>query len=389
MVKYTCGVCGYVSEGVRPDQCPLCRAQGDKFEASVKFTDVKSVDTSAAVEWKGHQVADRMKSEDLEDYLKMAVDLEKNRFMQNGLLRVLEDKVRPYHVAEPPLPPQPAKINSGIGVFSAPYMLLRGIGVGVVFWFVALAIGYGLGNLFHWSDFIAYIYLAIISLIGIGICLSGPLGIYSTMKKTHDDRRKQTEIYEKQMEERQKRLNDALEKKLLWEKNLPIFQQEMQKIKAQIEQTGHALQKLYAMDVIAPQFRNFVAVCSLYEFFINGECQTMGDGYKLLRQKIQHEQIISRLDLILSELEQIKNNQYLLYAAIQESNQHLNQIANATDKLVDSMKETNDQINQYGEKILAQSAIAAYCAEQSSKELAYMNRMNQYEGNYGNAWIVR
>jgi rubrerythrin len=30
---YVCPVCGYVSDGVLPDECPVCGAKKDQFEA--------------------------------------------------------------------------------------------------------------------------------------------------------------------------------------------------------------------------------------------------------------------------------------------------------------------------------------------------------------------
>ncbi|MDD6402113.1 MAG: NADH peroxidase [Lachnospiraceae bacterium] len=33
MMKYVCGVCGYVAEGSVPEFCPVCKAPADKFQA--------------------------------------------------------------------------------------------------------------------------------------------------------------------------------------------------------------------------------------------------------------------------------------------------------------------------------------------------------------------
>ena len=115
----------------------------------------------------------------------------------------------------------------------------------------------------------------------------------------------------------------------------------------------------------------------------------MGEAYGMLRQKIQYEQIIVRLDKILSELEQIKKNQFFLYSAIKDSNQRMSELVTATEKMAESIKDSNTQLAESGQIIAESSAITAYCAEQSAKELAFMNRMNQYEGNYGNSWYVR
>ena len=39
MAKYVCKVCGYVYEGdAAPEQCPICKAPADKFEAMVEGT---------------------------------------------------------------------------------------------------------------------------------------------------------------------------------------------------------------------------------------------------------------------------------------------------------------------------------------------------------------
>lgn len=392
MATYVCKVCGYRAESL-PDRCPVCKCPAANFETHSVITG-EILEHPTPMDWKGHAVADGMSCQELEDYLRVIVELEKDLFLQYGICNTLKNKLRPYVIVEPPVPvkPDPLKLSSGKPIktfMERIFLVLTGLGTGAGTWFVLLLVGYLLGSLFDWSDFIAYSYLVIISLIGIGMCISGILAVFEDVKQTHNKKHQQLSAYESAVRQREEVIRRELEKKQEWEESLTVIKQESEKMQRQFEQTKHTLMTLYSIDVISPQFRGFAPVCSLYEFFVNGECKTMGEAYGMLRQKIQYEQIIVRLDKILSELEQIKKNQFFLYSAIKDSNQRMSEMVTATEKMAESIKDSNALMAEYGQKITENSAITAYCAEQSAKELSFMNRMNQYEGNYGNSWYVK
>ena len=77
-------------------------------------------------------------------------------------------------------------------------------------------------------------------------------------------------------------------------------------------------------------FRNLVAVSQIYEYILSGRCTELGGfqgAYNLYEQETRMDIVIMQLDDIYEELEEIKENQYMLYDAICQTNYMLSQIA--------------------------------------------------------------
>lgn len=108
-------------------------------------------------------------------------------------------------------------------------------------------------------------------------------------------------------------------------------------VKAQLEQceknikdTEEILQHLYEIGRFFPKYRNLVAVSQIYEYILSGRCTELGGfqgAYNLYEQETRMDIVIMRLDDIYEELEEIKENQYMLYDAICQTNYMLSQIA--------------------------------------------------------------
>ena len=79
-----------------------------------------------------------------------------------------------------------------------------------------------------------------------------------------------------------------------------------------------------------------------------------------LRQNI----VINKLDSVIEQLDQIKNNQYLLYTELQKVNQTTAFIAGTTSMLFESSK-----------RIEANTAITAYCSEITAANTAAIAAM--------------
>ena len=65
-------------------------------------------------------------------------------------------------------------------------------------------------------------------------------------------------------------------------------------------------------------------VCSLYEYIRAGRCTELEGhegAYNILETEIRLDRIILQLDKVVAQLEQIKHTQFMLYSAVQESNQ--------------------------------------------------------------------
>lgn len=113
-----------------------------------------------------------------------------------------------------------------------------------------------------------------------------------------------------------KRVEQELEQK----KRLSEILDEMIKKK---DETEYVLSQYYEKDIIFCKYRNLVAVCSFYEYFISGRCSTLTGhegAYNIYENEIRLNGIYNRLDLVIEYLEDIKTNQHMIYEAIQEGN---------------------------------------------------------------------
>ena len=100
------------------------------------------------------------------------------------------------------------------------------------------------------------------------------------------------------------------------------------KKKTELAQT---LETYYGADVIYPKYRSLPALTSIYEYLITGRCETLAgaDGaYNLYEMELRQNTVIAQLNTIISNLEQIRQNQYMLYQELTKLNATIGQIAN-------------------------------------------------------------
>lgn len=113
--------------------------------------------------------------------------------------------------------------------------------------------------------------------------------------------------------------------------------------------------RFYDVDILFPKYRNMVAVCSLYEYFLSkrySELEGPDGAYNRYETEIRLDRIITQLDVVIHKLEQIKANQYMLYDAIQQGN-------SITKKLLDE----SVRQSQIAEKVAQNTAKAAHYSE--------------------------
>lgn len=119
--------------------------------------------------------------------------------------------------------------------------------------------------------------------------------------------------------------------------------------------TVETLEKLYSANVIYEKYRNIVAVGMLCEYFESGRCSTLEGhegAYNIYENEIRQNIIISKLDIIITELEKIEQNQYMIHQAIQNSNRKIEEISS---EILSSHKsiQQNQKIIEYYNSITA------------------------------------
>lgn len=190
-----------------------------------------------------------------------------------------------------------------------------------------------------------------------------------------------------------------------------VLQAELSQMRELNATSKKTLKQIYDKNIIFPKYRTMVMVCSLYEYVCAGRCDTLEGhegAYNLLETEIRLDKIVTRLDSVIEMLGRIQQNQYMVYSAIQDANRQSAKILESTYRMVDQLQAfqvSNQQMlggiqadMQRGilaaeqqsvamtqmthqlSALQATSALTAYQAERTQKELHYMNRMNYLSG---------
>lgn len=143
-------------------------------------------------------------------------------------------------------------------------------------------------------------------------------------------------------------------------KKISILNQELDVLKKSVEETKAILDKYYSKGIVFPKYRNLPAISSFYEYLCAGRCDALEGhegAYNIFENEVYQKLIISKLDDVIRRLDDIAQNQHMLYEAIRESNantQRLTQVMyNVADRL-GRIEESNEVIAHNG-KIAAQN----------------------------------
>lgn len=91
------------------------------------------------------------------------------------------------------------------------------------------------------------------------------------------------------------------------------------KLETPHQQSLDIREKLYARNVMYPKYQNLPALTSIYEYFITGRCEEFTGphgAYNMYEDEMRKDTVISQLSTVIANLEQIKQNQYMLYQQV-------------------------------------------------------------------------
>lgn len=116
-------------------------------------------------------------------------------------------------------------------------------------------------------------------------------------------------------------------------KNLKMWQDTNAKMNAfmekPLEATEQLLEEYYSNDFIYPKYRNLPALTSIYEYLITGRCEGLTGphgAYNLYEDELRKDTVISQLSVVIQNLEQIKQNQYMLYQQVKSVQKTVNAV---------------------------------------------------------------
>lgn len=140
--------------------------------------------------------------------------------------------------------------------------------------------------------------------------------------------------------------------------------EQLEPLKKKYQSSCKLLEYIYSANVIYPKYRGLVPISSIYDYLLSGVCTQLAGhegAYNKYDLESRLNMIITRLDTIIAQLDQIKHNQHMLYCGITESNRINSQLVNSFDRMQENV------------------AIQAHETRLVRKELEYRNYMlNRY-----------
>ena len=255
----------------------------------------------------------------IKDYLSKIKILETMVFEQSSLLDNIHYELNSYRNWSPKASLSYRGYSFNFGTF-----ISLVIGIGLIAWLPCMLIG---GAINEDNGF------------GIGIIVAWCLGfavaiIVEIDKANVDNGNKKRIIKENAIIER-----DNNEGRKLVDFACRQLEAESAKVEKKLIDTKAVLNKVYNIGILYPDYRNFVAVCSIYQYFDAERCYTLkgpAGAYNIFEQEKRLNLIIDRLDVIISALERIERNQRVLY----------NSIVSAQDAVAGVMNEIRGDIKR-------------------------------------------
>ena len=158
---------------------------------------------------------------------------------------------------------------------------------------------------------------------------------------------KQDEVeYQKKLTVRNLQVDSA-------KKELLVLDNALKKGKYELEETKKLLNKYYDLGVIYPKYRGIVPICQIYEYLESGRCFSLwgpGGAYNLYEGEVRSNLIISKLDDVISRLDDLSAGQQMLANVIRESNRKIDELSQSFNRV-----EKNTAVDAYYSRITAEN----------------------------------
>lgn len=124
------------------------------------------------------------------------------------------------------------------------------------------------------------------------------------------------------------------------------------------KQAKQYLDMVYSKNILFPKYRNMIAVLTIQEYFMSGRCNCLTGhegAYNIYESELRQNIIINSLEAIQYSLEQIKQNQYMLYQAIQDAQDRIDNLTYEFSNISSNVSslENNSKVSAYNSKIAA------------------------------------
>lgn len=131
---------------------------------------------------------------------------------------------------------------------------------------------------------------------------------------------------------------------------------------SQLKKVQATLEQLYAMNILHPKYRNFIAVTMLLEYFETERCDTLtgaNGAYNLYESELRQNLIIMKLDEVIERLDKLQTTMYSCCAALKTLNQQISLVHRQLSSISVTM---NHQLEVQQKTMEFTAATAMYAA---------------------------
>ncbi len=295
-----------------------------------------------------------MTKKDLEDYLFYSVELEQKKYELEQLTTKLHYKIdeyeRLFYMDEKKYVPVQAYHKVKIWPFIKWSILICWVPFDITVRMIFELLDMGSEQ----REF--YMKFLLIQLLILLLCIRAAYAVVDEGISKRRAKKWSKEKYVKIQEENEK-IRKRNEKVKNNKKYLSVYKNEYDILTQEYERTKNNLSILYSLDVIYPKYRGMVPVCSFYEYLCSGRCNKLEGhegAYNIYEMELRQNIIIAKLDSIIYKLDQIKDNQYILYTKLNDINKNVSLMYNTVIAQLDNI-ETNSYIMAYNSYITAKN----------------------------------
>ena len=151
-----------------------------------------------------------------------------------------------------------------------------------------------------------------------------------------------------------------------------LLREEIKTAEELLKNFYNAQHEMYSCGIIFEKYRNFVSVSSFYEYISSGRCETLegaNGAYNLYENELRMNMVIGQLNQVIESLEEIKQNQYMIYSAINETNKQLSKLNSSMSSVIStlsSIKADTSDMKSYMSKIADNTEVIAYNTEKTA-----------------------
>lgn len=160
-------------------------------------------------------------------------------------------------------------------------------------------------------------------------------------EQTIEKKKKELQIVEQTLQEESREQNEVVSDNI-WDADVRQAEELLKKCvqaKVQYENTN----------IVFAKYRDIVAYSSFYEYLDSGRCDSLSgrDGaYNLYESEIRQNMVISKLSDVVDSLDDIKQNQFVIYKQLSSMNNSLNKLNDSMNDAVSSLHSINSNTAQ-------------------------------------------